>query len=77
MKFAIAGAGYIAAIHARAIKNNGGKITAVVEKFADKAEPFAGKFCIKKSNRLTSMYDSRMKHFMRCIEIVTADGWPK
>jgi predicted dehydrogenase len=48
LKFAIAGAGYIAAIHARAIKNNGGKITAVVEKFADKAEPFARKFRIKK-----------------------------
>ena len=48
MKFAIAGAGYIAAIHARAIKNNGGQITAVVEKFADRAEPFARKFRIKK-----------------------------
>ena len=48
MKFAIAGAGYIAAIHARAIKNNGGKFTAVVEKFADKAEPFARKLRIKK-----------------------------
>jgi predicted dehydrogenase len=47
MKFAIAGAGYIAAIHAKAIKNNGGEITAVVEKFAEKAEPFARKFRIK------------------------------
>jgi predicted dehydrogenase len=47
MKFAIAGAGYIAAIHAKAIKNNGGEIVAVVEKYADKAEPFAKKFRIK------------------------------
>jgi predicted dehydrogenase len=48
MKFAIAGAGYIAAIHARAIKNNGGEVAAVVEKFKDKAELFAEKFRIKK-----------------------------
>ena len=48
MKFAIAGAGYIAAIHARAIKDIGGEIAAVVEKFADKAEPFARRFRIKK-----------------------------
>jgi predicted dehydrogenase len=48
MKFAIAGAGYIAAIHAKAIKNNGGEITAVVEKFTDKAEPFVKKFRIKR-----------------------------
>ncbi len=47
MKFAIAGAGYIAAIHAKAIKNNGGEVVAVVEKYADKAEPFAKKFRIK------------------------------
>ena len=47
MKFAIAGAGYIAAIHAKAIKNNGGEVTAVVEKFSDKAEPFAKHFHIK------------------------------
>lgn len=44
MKIAIAGAGYIAAIHAKAIKNNGGEIAAVVEKYPDKAEPFAKKF---------------------------------
>lgn len=47
MKFAIAGAGYIAAIHARAIKNNGGEIAAVVEKFSDKAGEFAKNFHIK------------------------------
>jgi predicted dehydrogenase len=47
MKFAIAGAGYIAAIHARAIKNNGGEIAAVVEKYKDQAESFAKKFRIK------------------------------
>jgi predicted dehydrogenase len=47
MKFAIAGAGYIAAIHAKAIRNNGGEIAAVVEKYIDKAEPFARKFRIK------------------------------
>jgi predicted dehydrogenase len=47
MRFAIAGAGYIAAIHAKAIKNNGGEIAAVVEKYPDKAEPFAKKFRIK------------------------------
>jgi predicted dehydrogenase len=48
MKFAIAGAGYIAAIHAKAIKNNGGEVAGVVEKFSDKAESFAKKFHIKK-----------------------------
>jgi predicted dehydrogenase len=48
MKFAIAGAGYIAAIHAKAIRNNGGELVAVVEKFSDKAEAFAKKFHVKK-----------------------------
>jgi predicted dehydrogenase len=48
MKFAIAGAGYIAAIHAKAVKNNGGEVVAVVEKFTDKAEPFAKEFRIQK-----------------------------
>jgi predicted dehydrogenase len=48
MKFAIAGAGYIAAIHAKAIKNNGGEIAAVVEKYPGQAEPFAKKFRIKR-----------------------------
>ncbi len=46
MKFAIAGAGYIANIHARAIQNNGGEITAVIEKFADKRAEFASRFKI-------------------------------
>ncbi len=46
MKFAIAGAGYIAAIHARAIQNNGGEISAVIEKFADKRAEFAVHFKI-------------------------------
>ncbi len=46
MKFAIAGAGYIANIHARAILNNGGELSAVVEKFADKRTLFAAQFKI-------------------------------
>jgi predicted dehydrogenase len=51
MKLAIAGAGYIAAIHARAIQNNGGELTAVVEEFPDKAAAFARKFHIQKQYR--------------------------
>jgi len=47
MKIAIAGAGYIAAIHAGAIKNNGGEVTAVIEKFADKRAEFARRFRIQ------------------------------
>ncbi len=46
MKFAIAGAGYIADIHARAILNNGGELIAVIEKFADKRAYFAARFKI-------------------------------
>ncbi len=46
MKFAIAGAGYIADIHARAIQNNGGEIAAVIEKYAGKRAEFAARFKI-------------------------------
>ena len=46
MKFAIIGAGYIAAIHARAIQNCGAQVEAVVEKYPDKAAAFAGLFGI-------------------------------
>jgi predicted dehydrogenase len=48
MKFAIAGAGYIAAIHARAVQNCGGQVEAVVEKYSDKSAAFAGQFGIKR-----------------------------
>ena len=46
MKIAIAGAGYIAAIHARAIQNCGGQVAALVEKYPDKSALFAGQFGI-------------------------------
>jgi len=46
MRFAIAGAGYIAEIHAQAVKNCGGDVVAVVEKFPDKSAAFARKFTI-------------------------------
>ncbi len=48
MKIAIAGAGFIANYHAKAIENNGGEVAAVVEKYSDKAEAFAKKYRIKK-----------------------------
>ena len=48
MKIGFAGAGYIINIHAKAAKNNGLELAAVAEKFADKAEPFARKFHIKR-----------------------------
>ena len=48
MKIAIAGAGYIAAIHARAIQNCGGQVAAMVEKYPDKAAAFASQFGIKR-----------------------------
>ena len=44
MKIAIAGAGYIANIHAQAVKKLGGEVTTVVEKFSDKGKEFATKF---------------------------------
>ena len=47
MKIAFAGAGYIINIHAKAAKNNGAELTAVVEKFSDKADALAKKFRIK------------------------------
>jgi len=46
LKVAIAGAGHIAGVHARAIQSQGGKIVAVIEKFVDKATAFAQKFSI-------------------------------
>jgi predicted dehydrogenase len=48
MKIAFAGAGYIINIHAKAAQNNGTELTAVVEKFSEKARPFVKKFRIKK-----------------------------
>jgi predicted dehydrogenase len=44
MKFAIIGAGYIAAIHARAVQNCGAQVAAVVDKFTDKSAAFASRF---------------------------------
>ena len=48
MKFAITGAGYIAAIHARAIQNNGEELAAVVEKYSDKSAAFASQYGISR-----------------------------
>jgi predicted dehydrogenase len=48
MKFAIAGAGYIAAIHARAVQNCGAQVAAVVEKYSDKSAAFASQFGISR-----------------------------
>jgi predicted dehydrogenase len=44
LKIALAGAGYIANIHARAVQNNGGRVAAVAEKFPDKGAEFAARF---------------------------------
>jgi predicted dehydrogenase len=44
MRLAIAGAGYIAAIHAQAIKNCGGQVAAVVEKYGERSASFASQF---------------------------------
>jgi len=46
LKVAIAGAGHIAEVHARAVQAQGGKVVAVIEKFVDKAAAFAQKFSI-------------------------------
>lgn len=46
LKFAIAGAGYIAAIHARAVQNCGAQVTAVVEKYSHKSAAFTSQFGI-------------------------------
>ncbi|NSW52398.1 MAG: Gfo/Idh/MocA family oxidoreductase [Anaerolineae bacterium] len=51
MKIAIAGAGYIAAIHATAIQHAGAEVAAVVEKYPDKAEEFARRFGIPQQYR--------------------------
>jgi predicted dehydrogenase len=48
MRVAIAGAGYIAAIHARAVKDNGGEVVAVIEKFPEIGAKFARRFRIKR-----------------------------
>ncbi|BBC24294.1 Gfo/Idh/MocA family protein [Pseudanabaena sp. ABRG5-3] len=45
-KIAIAGAGHIANVHAQAVKNQGGQVVAVIEKFLDKATAFTQKFAI-------------------------------
>ena len=48
LKLAFAGAGYIANIHAQAAQNQPGvDLVAVVEKYSDKSEAFAGKFGLK------------------------------
>ncbi|NMF60569.1 Gfo/Idh/MocA family protein [Pseudanabaena yagii] len=46
LKIAIAGAGHIANVHASAVKNQGGQVVAVIEKFLDKAAAFTQKFAI-------------------------------
>ncbi|HEY9649673.1 MAG TPA: Gfo/Idh/MocA family oxidoreductase [Coleofasciculaceae cyanobacterium] len=46
LNVAIAGAGHIAEVHARAVQNQKGQVVAVIEKFADKAAAFAQKFSI-------------------------------
>jgi predicted dehydrogenase len=49
LKIAISGAGYIADIHAQAIKHQAGaELVAVVEKFSEKSAAFAQKFKIKR-----------------------------
>ena len=49
LKIALAGAGYIAEIHARAIQNHAdATLVAVVEKFPEQAGKFAKKFKIKR-----------------------------
>ena len=51
IKFAIAGAGYIADYHARAIQSlEDAEITAVVEKFPEKGSPFALKYSIPRQH---------------------------
>jgi predicted dehydrogenase len=52
MKIAIAGAGYIAAIHARAAQNCGAQLVAVVEEFPDNAAIFASRFGINRQYRM-------------------------
>ena len=47
IRVAIAGAGFIASIHAKAVKNQpNAELVAVVEKFEDKAKPFAEEYAI-------------------------------
>lgn len=46
MKYAIAGAGYIANVHAQAVINQGGQVTCVVEKFSEKSAAFREKLGI-------------------------------
>jgi predicted dehydrogenase len=56
LEVAITGAGYIAAIHAKAVKaQEDSELVAVVEKFSDKSVAFAQKFRIK--NQYTSIDD--------------------
>lgn len=44
LKFAISGAGYIAKIHAQAIKNLGGEVAVLVERFSEKGKAFAAQY---------------------------------
>ena len=46
VKVAIAGAGHIANVHARAIKSQGGEVVAVIEKFLDRATAFSQQFSV-------------------------------
>lgn len=48
LRVAIAGAGHIANVHARAIKAQGGTVAAVIETFSDRAAAFAQTFSIAK-----------------------------
>ena len=51
MKFAIAGAGFIANIHARAIRNQeDAELSAVVEKYPDKASTFCKKYGLQRQH---------------------------
>ncbi|WP_019502666.1 Gfo/Idh/MocA family protein [Pseudanabaena sp. PCC 6802] len=47
LKVAIAGAGHIANVHAKAVTNQGCEVVALIEKFPDKAAAFAQKFHIR------------------------------
>jgi predicted dehydrogenase len=51
MKFAIAGAGYIAAIHARAVQVCGGQVVAVIEKYPERSATFASQFEVDRQYR--------------------------
>lgn len=56
LKVAIAGAGHIAEVHARAVQAQGGELVAVIEKFAEQAGRFAQKFSI--ANQYTTLEEA-------------------